>query len=95
MAPKPRRQRNGHRYRRLRDLVIALYDSCHLCGHRVNKCLSGKHKLGPTLDHVIPVDLGGPDTLENSRLAHNKCNASRGAMPIEQWRATHPIRKAW
>lgn len=32
----------------------------------------------PSVDHVVPISLGGPDTLENVRLAHYRCNVRRG-----------------
>lgn len=32
----------------------------------------------PTIDHVIPRSLGGPDEIDNLRLAHRKCNLDRG-----------------
>jgi 5-methylcytosine-specific restriction endonuclease McrA len=56
---------------------------CHLCGLRVDLSLSGHHQMGPTIDHVIPLSLGGVDGAENVALAHWICNARRGARPIE------------
>ena len=52
---------------------------CHLCGRRVDKNLSGKDRLGPTIDHLVPISAGGMDVLENVRLAHRSCNITRGA----------------
>lgn len=31
-----------------------------------------------TIDHIIPIDLDGPDSAENKRPAHKRCNESRG-----------------
>jgi len=30
------------------------------------------------VDHIIPVSLGGPDTLDNKRLLCSKCNKTKG-----------------
>jgi len=32
----------------------------------------------PSLDHIVPKSLGGPDTVENLRTAHHGCNSDRG-----------------
>lgn len=44
---------------------------CHICGRKVGK---GFH-----LDHLIPLSKGGPHTAENLRVAHPRCNLTRGA----------------
>lgn len=44
---------------------------CGICGKKVRwKDMS--------LDHIIPVSLGGPHIPQNVRLAHRRCNAARG-----------------
>jgi hypothetical protein len=43
---------------------------CWICNELVDLSLSRTTALGATLDHVIPISKGGPDTLENIRLAH-------------------------
>jgi 5-methylcytosine-specific restriction endonuclease McrA len=40
--------------------------------------LSGDHRMGPTIDHLIPVSKGGADVPENVALAHRSCNCARG-----------------
>lgn len=52
---------------------------CHLCGDRVDRRLSGNDSDGPTIDHLIPVSVGGRDVRENVALAHRRCNTARGA----------------
>lgn len=51
---------------------------CHLCGKRVNMALSGLDPLGPTIDHLVPLSLGGDDDPRNVALAHRICNVKRG-----------------
>jgi 5-methylcytosine-specific restriction endonuclease McrA len=44
---------------------------CHICQKRVVR-------KDLTLDHLIPLFHGGPDTAANLAVAHRSCNASRG-----------------
>lgn len=38
-----------------------------------------RNPLYPTVDHIVPLSRGGPDTAVNKRAAHLACNCSRGA----------------
>jgi len=56
---------------------------CYLCGDPVD--FTAPHIQGqpgwetyPHVEHVIPLALGGDDTLENVKLAHAKCNIDKG-----------------
>jgi 5-methylcytosine-specific restriction endonuclease McrA len=51
---------------------------CHLCGSAVDSDLSWPDPMSPSLDHVVPLSLGGPHTPENVRLAHVRCNTAKG-----------------
>ena len=50
---------------------------CQICG----KSMDGvwPEPLSPSLDHVIPLSLGGAHAPENVQLAHLRCNVSKGA----------------
>ena len=52
---------------------------CQICHHRVDKLLSSPHKMGPTLDHIIPLAKGGEHSYANTQLAHRSCNSAKGA----------------
>lgn len=60
---------------------IAIRDAwtCYLCGGSVPPHLWGHHAHpdAPTIDHVFPVSLGGPDVESNVRLAHRLCNMKK------------------
>lgn len=58
---------------RKRDLGI-----CQLCGDPIG-AEAWPHLLSPSLDHVIPLALGGSHTLANVQLAHLGCNLQKGA----------------
>lgn len=47
---------------------------CHVCYTHVDR-----HEL--SLDHVVPITLGGDHTRANSRIAHRDCNWARGSGP--------------
>lgn len=62
----------GRRAQRLRRLTLDTYgDVCHLCGRRG----------ADSADHLVPRVQGGPDTIENLRPAHRRCNSRRGDRP--------------
>lgn len=59
------------------------YD-CYLCNSPVD--ITANHIVGqpgwelyPHVDHVIPLALGGHDTLDNVKITHAKCNMAKGA----------------
>lgn len=73
---------NGRKIARLAAAVFAERGRvCHLCGA----------PGADTLDHLVPRSMGGTDELENLAPAHKSCNSSRGAMPLDKWRALHPL----
>lgn len=75
--------RNGHRYRTLCAWLRKQQLPCWLCGEAIDYTLKGvtaqRSPEGFTLDHVVPVSLGGTNSRENSRAAHRRCNSARGA----------------
>lgn len=68
--------RPGVRYS-LADIAERDGHRCHLCNRKVNMDLSGDHRRGPTIDHLIPLSDGGADVPENVALAHRSCNCAR------------------
>lgn len=64
----------------VRPIEIYLRDGwrCQICGGQVDKRSKVPHPKAPTMDHIIPVSLGGPHTRQNLRLAHFLCNSKRG-----------------
>ena len=62
--------------------------NCYLCTYPVDleaNCVVGQPgwELYPHIDHVIPMALGGPDTLENVKIAHAKCNLYKGKQLLD------------
>ena len=59
-------------YTELAKRVRATAETCWLCG-------GGPRPDNPwQADHVVPVTLGGTNTVDNLRAAHASCNARRG-----------------
>jgi 5-methylcytosine-specific restriction endonuclease McrA len=50
---------------------------CGLCGKQVNKRLEYPHPMSASLDHVIPLSLGGEHSMANVQLAHLSCNVEK------------------
>jgi 5-methylcytosine-specific restriction endonuclease McrA len=59
--------------------VKALGMPCARCGHAINPHLDPRHPLSFTLDHIVPLSLGG-SLLDpaNARSMHRRCNSARG-----------------
>lgn len=61
---------------------------CHLCRKSVQEA-------DLSLDHVVPVSLGGSNELSNAAIAHKKCNYSRGNRSVEEFRDSNTDNSAW
>lgn len=56
---------------------------CGLCGEPVDKYRRFPDPFAATLDHVIPLCLGGEHTYENVQCSHSYCNSLKGGMLLE------------
>jgi len=55
---------------------------CGICGGRVSKGLVHPDPRAPSLDHVVPLSLGGaPTDPTNLQLSHLRCNLRKGNTP--------------
>ena len=52
--------------------------TCLYCGKKM-----GEVQL--SIDHFVPVELGGADRPENYASSCRKCNKAKGSMPARQW----------
>lgn len=56
---------------------------CWICGGRMSISLaSAGSPYYATFDHLDPKANGGTNAQTNLRLAHKKCNAQRGCLPV-------------
>jgi hypothetical protein len=50
---------------------------CHLCNEKIDKNLSGRNPLMPSLDHILPLSKGGEHSNKNVRISHLRCNLKK------------------
>lgn len=62
----------------VRDLVSRDGWVCGICGGDVDMSFRHPHPESLTIDHVVPIALGGDHSLQNTQLAHNLCNTMKG-----------------
>lgn len=55
--------------------------TCQLCGKRVDRTAVAPQPLAPTLDHIVPLAVGGTHEPANVQLAHAQCNTSKRTRP--------------
>ncbi len=71
---------------------------CWLCGEHLDFRRDENGAVpGVTADHVVPRSHGGPDSIDNLRLAHSKCNNERGnapGRPHPKWSEERAARRA-
>lgn len=52
---------------------------CHICHRSIQRRLSRMHPRGATIDHLLPLVLGGRDVKANVAAAHRECNSAKNA----------------
>jgi hypothetical protein len=52
---------------------------CHRCHKLVDRNVPRTHSDGASIDHIIPLSLGGIDAPSNVATAHWRCNREKGA----------------
>jgi hypothetical protein len=58
---------------------------CWICKRRIGKTFTYPDKRSASIDHILPLSLGGDDTQYNKKAAHFGCNMARGTgRPGEQ-----------
>lgn len=57
---------------------------CQLCTERVRPDRRWPDPLSPSIDHVVPLSLGGEHTRSNTQLAHLRCNQSKNNRPSQE-----------
>ncbi|MCK4818291.1 HNH endonuclease [bacterium] len=82
---RDRAERNGDKFN-----VQEIYErdrwKCGICFKKVNKNLKYPNPMSASLDHIVPLALGGTHTRDNVQLAHLKCNIAIGIEGTKQLR---------
>ena len=78
-------QRKNHTRRGAGVMTMTVQDiaerdgrRCCICGQKIDLSRSGSDRLGPTIEHLLPISKGGTNHPANLGLAHRVCNVSRG-----------------
>lgn len=87
-AERRARQRGAHIGEPFTRQYIGERDSwqCALCGQGIDPALKWPDPMSQSLEHIIPLALGGEHSKENCTIAHLSCN-SRGGTRHAQARA--------
>ena len=72
MARRSTTQRDG-----ARAAIKRTRAACGICGEPIDYTLPYRDPRAFVVDHVIPLDAGGPDTLSNMQAAHRSCNRAK------------------
>jgi hypothetical protein len=79
---KAKIKNNGFEKYTIKQIIDLYGTQCHICNEEID--FSAPRKSGEIgwekgfhRDHLVPVSKSGPDTLENVRPAHGKCNMEK------------------
>jgi hypothetical protein len=62
---------------------------CHICGKKIDPAIKSPDPKSASIDHLVPLALGGDDTPANVAAAHRTCNRLKATKAIgEQLRLT-------
>lgn len=71
--------RSTYEWKQLRAKVCPPGSICYLCGGNILFGLRRGHRWGPSVDHIVPLELGGaPLDPANCLPCHVGCNAAKG-----------------
>lgn len=69
---------------------------CGICGEDIDYALAYPDLRSFVVDHVIPINRGGDDTLDNKQPAHNTCNRAKSdALASDLAARTYVTHRAW
>lgn len=57
---------------------------CYLCRKKIDPAADRRSPGGATIDHVIPLSLGGTDEAANVAAAHWRCNRDKGVRAMNE-----------
>ncbi|AXH46940.1 HNH endonuclease [Mycobacterium phage Aminay] len=78
--------RNTTRRDRHRNTIRRGEPPCHICGCEIDYRAGHLDPRSFTIDHIVPLALGGEDTLDNLAAACRKCNRDKSDTPPADWR---------
>lgn len=81
-----RRRHPGNRSALYTDREIFERDrwTCHLCRKKIDPTADRRSPAGATIDHLVPLSLGGDDEPANVAAAHWRCNRGKGVQAMSE-----------
>lgn len=78
---RARARQHGVRYERVDRTKVYERDGwkCGICQRKVNRRLKAPHPMSASLDHIVPMSLGGDHLYVNCQLAHHRCNSLKSS----------------
>ena len=68
---------------------------CYHCGEPIDYDAHHRNPLAFQIDHLHPIDKGGPDTLDNIVPSHRKCNRDKSNKVGYQAGVTFVTERCW
>ena len=81
LGKQMRRHRSGSErscFVDIKELFKRDLGRCKICNRKLNLKRVVPHRLAATVDHIVPLSLGGINNYENTQLACFICNSSKG-----------------
>jgi 5-methylcytosine-specific restriction endonuclease McrA len=89
-------QRNTTTRDQHRAVIRRAQPPCGICQQPIDYTLKYPHLDCFVVDHVIAVNNGGPDTLDNKQAAHNRCNREKSdKLPEQRAPRTFITHRTW
>jgi 5-methylcytosine-specific restriction endonuclease McrA len=60
-----------------RNAIRRTRPGCGICGEPIDYALPYLDPMSFEVDHIVPLNLGGPDDLSNKQAAHRVCNRAK------------------
>jgi 5-methylcytosine-specific restriction endonuclease McrA len=80
---------------RYRRSIARTKPPCHICGQPINYQAGHLDPLAFTIDHVIPLNKGGTDTVDNCAAAHRMCNRTKSDTLPDQGGPLYITTRTW
>lgn len=82
---RKRARHYGVAYEPVRRPIVYERDNwiCQICTGRIHRTARAPHPKSASLDHIVPMSLGGPHLYSNVQAAHFECNWQKGAGLVE------------
>lgn len=78
-APRNTATRDRHR-----AAIRRSQPPCGICGGEIDFSLPHLDPMSFVVDHIVPLDRGGLDDLENKQAAHRSCNRAKSNKLAEE-----------